>query len=83
MGIIHWFDLVGLLVEIAEQSVVFAILLNDWNESESNGVWKEEQDTCCYSNQKQSDMLPMEVFHISIIEPDLHDTTGKVNCGIC
>ena len=37
------FDLVGLLVEIVEQSVVFTALFNDWNESEGNGVWKEEQ----------------------------------------
>ena len=59
MGIIHWFDLVGLLVEIVEQSVVFTVLFNDWNESEGNDVWKEEQGTSCHSNLKQSSMLAM------------------------
>ena len=72
MGIIHWFDLIGLLVEIVEQSIVFTVAFNDWNESEGKGVGEEEQDACHHGNQKQNNMFPMKVFHISIIEPDIH-----------
>ena len=41
--IIHWFDLMGLLGEIVEQSVVLTISFTDWNESENKGVGKDEQ----------------------------------------
>ena len=83
MGIIHWFHLIGLLVEIVEQSVVFTVAFNDWNESEGKGVGEEEQGTCHHGNHKQNFLLPMKVFHISIIEPHIHVTSGHVDCGIC
>ena len=43
MGIIHWFHLIGRLVDIhvVEQSVVFTVPFNDWNESDGKGVWEE------------------------------------------
>ena len=70
-------------MEIVEQSVVFTVPLNDWNESEGKGIGEEEQDTYHHGNHKYYSMLPMKVFHISIIEPDIHTTTGQVDCGIC
>ena len=82
MGIIHWFDLIDLLVEIVEQSVVFTALFNDWNESEGKGIGEEEQDTCHHGSHKYDNMFPMKVFHISIIEPDIHVTSGQVDCGM-
>ena len=70
-------------MEIVEQSVVFTVVFNDWNESEGNGVGEEEQGTRHHGNHKQSNVLPMKVFHISIIDPHLHVTSGQVGCGIC
>ena len=83
MGIIHWFDPIGLLVEIVEQPVVFTVPLNDWNESEGKGVGEKEQGTCHHGSHKQNSMFAMKVLHIAIIKPDIHITTGQVDCGIC
>ena len=83
MGIIHWFDLIGLLVEIVEQSFVFTVPFNDWNESDGKGVREKEQCACNYGNHKQNSMFPTKGLHIPIIEPNLHITSGQVDCGIC
>ena len=84
MGINHWFDLIGLPVEIVEQSVVFTVPFNDWNESQGKGtcIGDNKQDTCHHGNHKYFSMLPMKVFHISIIEPHINITSGQVDCGI-
>ena len=76
MGINQWHDLIGLLVEIVEQYVMFTVLFNDWNESEGKGIGEEEQGTCHHGNHKYNSMLP-------IIEPHINITTGQVDCGIC
>ena len=83
MGINHWLDLICLLVEIVEQSVVFTVPFNDWNKSEGKGIGEEEQCGYHYGNHKQNSMFPTKVLHISIIEPDIHITSGQVDCGIC
>ena len=79
VGIIHWFDLIGLLVEIVEQSVVFTVPFNDWNESGGKGVGEEEQGTCQHGSHKQNGMFSMEVLSI---EPHKYITIGQVDCGI-
>ena len=83
MGINHWFDLIGLRVELVEQSVMFTVPFNDWNESEGNCVGEEEKGTCHHGNHKYFSMLSIKVFHISIIEPDMNITTGQLDCRVC
>ena len=49
-------------VKVIEQSVLFTIPHNDWNESEGNSVGEEEQGTCHHGNHEGTPLFgPLHV----------------------
>ena len=85
LALIHWFDLIGLLVEIHVVEQLLCSLHHSMIEMKvrAKGRVGGEGYTCHQCNlDKANSILSMEVLNISIIEPDIYVTSGQVDCGI-
>ena len=53
-GITDIIYLIGLLVVIVEESVVFTVPFNDWNKSDNKVEWEKKQYACHHGNHTQA-----------------------------